>query len=138
MQRYGLIVADNGSDMYISGAFDEHWDNGILNPAFSALKADDFEVIELGWGGSVGCAGPGAPQTLSSNVSGQLVQLTWGAPAQRHANGVCDRSGERTRPREPRLDCALEYAVVIRDCARRELLRAGARTQCLRHQYAVQ
>ena len=25
MQRYGLIVADNGSDMYISGTFDTRW-----------------------------------------------------------------------------------------------------------------
>jgi hypothetical protein len=25
MQRYGLIVADNGSDMYISGVFDPRW-----------------------------------------------------------------------------------------------------------------
>jgi len=49
MKRYGLIVADNGSDMYISGTMDARWNNGVLNPAFSALTADDFEVIELGW-----------------------------------------------------------------------------------------
>ena len=49
MQRYGLIVADNGSDMYISGTFDTRWDNSILNPAFAALSASDFEVIQLGW-----------------------------------------------------------------------------------------
>jgi hypothetical protein len=49
MQRYGLIVADNGSDMYISGTMDARWDNDVLNPAFRALTADDFEVIQLGW-----------------------------------------------------------------------------------------
>jgi hypothetical protein len=49
MQRYGLIVADNGSDMYITGTFDTRWDNGILNPAFSLLSASDFEVVQLGW-----------------------------------------------------------------------------------------
>ena len=49
MQRYGLIVADNGSDMYVSGTFDTRWDNGTLNPAFAALTASDFEVIQLGW-----------------------------------------------------------------------------------------
>ena len=48
MQRYGLIVADNGSDMYISGTFDTRWDNSILNPAFGALTANDFDVITLG------------------------------------------------------------------------------------------
>jgi hypothetical protein len=49
MKRYGLIVADNGSDMYISGTMDARWNNSVLNPAFRALTADDFEVIELGW-----------------------------------------------------------------------------------------
>jgi len=49
MKRYGLIVADNGSDMYVSGAYDTNWDNGVLNPAFHSLKASDFEVIQLGW-----------------------------------------------------------------------------------------
>ena len=49
MQRYGLIVADNGSDMYISGTFDPRWNNDTLNPAFAALTASDFEVIQLGW-----------------------------------------------------------------------------------------
>jgi hypothetical protein len=49
MQRYGLIVADNGSDMYISGAMDNRWNNDRLNPAFRALTAGDFEVVQLGW-----------------------------------------------------------------------------------------
>jgi hypothetical protein len=49
MQRYGLIVADNGSDMYISGAMDPRWNNDELNPAFRALTAGDFEVVRLGW-----------------------------------------------------------------------------------------
>jgi hypothetical protein len=49
MKRYGLIVADNGSDMYISGTMDARWNNDVLNPAFSALTADDFDVLELGW-----------------------------------------------------------------------------------------
>jgi hypothetical protein len=49
MQKYGLIVADNGSDMFISGTFETRWDNNILNPAFSQLTASDFDVIQLGW-----------------------------------------------------------------------------------------
>ena len=49
MKRHGLIVADNGSDMYISGTMDARWNNDVLNPAFRALNADDFDVIELGW-----------------------------------------------------------------------------------------
>jgi hypothetical protein len=49
MQVYGLIVADNGSDMYITGAMDSRWNNGELNPGFGSLSASDFEVIQLGW-----------------------------------------------------------------------------------------
>jgi hypothetical protein len=49
MKTYGLMVADNGSDMYISGTMDARWDNDVLNPAFHGLHADDFEVVQLGW-----------------------------------------------------------------------------------------
>jgi len=63
MQRYGVIVADNGSDMYISGTYDTRWNNGVLNPAFAALTASDFEVVQLGYNPSL--TPPAAPQLLS-------------------------------------------------------------------------
>ena len=63
MQRYGLIVADNGSDMYISGTYDTRWNNDVLNPAFGALTAADFEVIALGYN-PVSVAPPGEPTNL--------------------------------------------------------------------------
>jgi hypothetical protein len=53
MKKYGLIVADNGSDMYISGTYDTRWDNDVLNPAFGALKVSDFEVVQRGWAPSI-------------------------------------------------------------------------------------
>jgi hypothetical protein len=49
MKRYGLIVADNGADMFVTGTMDGRWNNDQLNPAFYRLNSDDFEVIELGW-----------------------------------------------------------------------------------------
>jgi hypothetical protein len=49
MKKYGLIMADNGTDLYVSGTYDTRWDNDVLNPAFAALDASDFEVVELGW-----------------------------------------------------------------------------------------
>ncbi len=49
MKTYGLIVADNGSDLYVQGTYDTRWDNGILNPAFGALRGSDFDVVQLGW-----------------------------------------------------------------------------------------
>jgi hypothetical protein len=93
MKKYGLIVADNGSDMYVSGTFDTRWDNDVLNPAFRALKASDFEVVQLGW--NPGAATPaisiddvnlseGSAGTTSANftvalsaASGQPVTVNW-------------------------------------------------------------
>lgn len=61
MKKHGLIVADNGSDMYITGTMDARWNNSVLNPAFRSLTADDFEVIELGWGQNLT---PSAPSNV--------------------------------------------------------------------------
>ena len=49
LQTHGLIVADNGSDLYVTGATDARWNNNELNPAFGSLRGDDFEVVQLGW-----------------------------------------------------------------------------------------
>lgn len=65
MQKFGLIVADNGSDMYITGVYDTRWDNGKLNPAFSNLTASDFEVVQLGYNpANPPAAVPAAPTLL--------------------------------------------------------------------------
>jgi hypothetical protein len=74
MKKYGLILADNGTDMYISGAYDTRWNNDVLNPAFSALKVDDFEVIERGWAPSVSLViafpnGAGAGEATTATVT---------------------------------------------------------------------
>jgi hypothetical protein len=61
MQRYGLIVADNGSDLYVSGTYDTRWNNSVLNPAFHSLTASDFEVVQLGYQPSTP---PDAPKNL--------------------------------------------------------------------------
>jgi hypothetical protein len=81
-KRYGLIVADNGSDMYISGTFDPRWPNDILNPAFRSLTANDFEVIELGWRGTPAeCSQPGSAAPLAFTQAGAFVSLWWAAAA---------------------------------------------------------
>ena len=95
MKKHGLIVADNGSDMYISGAFDPRWNNDVLNPAFRALNASDFEVIELGWRGTTGpppppCTTPAAPTDLWSAVNGYSVALGWTPPAGALAGHLLD------------------------------------------------
>lgn len=46
MQVHGLILADNGSPMFISGAPDDRWDNAVL-ASISAVTGDDFEAIDV-------------------------------------------------------------------------------------------
>jgi hypothetical protein len=70
MQKHGLIVADNGSDLYVTGTFDTRWNNDILNPAFALLTASDFEVIALGW--TPGAAAP-APALASLTLARSRV-----------------------------------------------------------------
>ncbi|WP_432666628.1 stalk domain-containing protein [Wukongibacter baidiensis] len=47
MKKYGLIVADVGSDMYVSGAHDTRWNDEALS-ALKKLKASDFEAVYTG------------------------------------------------------------------------------------------
>jgi hypothetical protein len=46
MKNYGIIVADNGSSMYISGAPDDRWNNSDLHN-LGNVTASDFEVIQI-------------------------------------------------------------------------------------------
>jgi hypothetical protein len=46
MKKYGLILADIGSNMYFSGAPDDRWNNDELQK-FSGVKASDFEVVKF-------------------------------------------------------------------------------------------
>jgi hypothetical protein len=75
MQRYGLIVADNGSDMYITGTHDTRWNNSILNPAFRSLTASDFEVVQLGYNP------PSAAPAMLSSLTVTPTSVTGGQSA---------------------------------------------------------
>lgn len=46
LQQYGGIMADNGSNMYISGAPDDRWDNDDLHN-LGQLTASDFEIVKM-------------------------------------------------------------------------------------------
>jgi putative cell wall-binding protein len=45
LKTYGMILADNGSAWYVSGAPDVHWDDDGLH-AFHTLHGSDFEVVD--------------------------------------------------------------------------------------------
>ena len=46
LQQYGMIMADNGSAMYISGAPDSRWDNNDLHN-LGQVPASAFEVVQM-------------------------------------------------------------------------------------------
>lgn len=45
MQRYGMILADNGSPWFFSGTSDVRWSGDELNE-LKALQGSDFEVVD--------------------------------------------------------------------------------------------
>jgi hypothetical protein len=44
LKRYGMLLADNGSSWYISGAPNARWNNDDLH-ALSRVKGSSFEVV---------------------------------------------------------------------------------------------
>jgi len=45
MKRYGLILADNGSDWFFQGTVDRHWHNRLLDQ-LKAVPASAFEAVD--------------------------------------------------------------------------------------------
>ena len=83
LKRYGMIMADNGSNLFLSGTPDSRWNNSDLHN-LAQLKASDFEVVNMG---TVHNTVPtGAPPVITSfkasaySVSkGSTVNFTWAA-----------------------------------------------------------
>ncbi len=47
LKTYGMIVADNGSSWYISGATDPRWDDNNLDQ-LKSVPGNAFQVVETG------------------------------------------------------------------------------------------
>ncbi len=47
LKRYGMILADNGSNWFISGAPDPRWDDDELS-TLKTIKGSNFEVVQMG------------------------------------------------------------------------------------------
>jgi hypothetical protein len=45
MKTYGIVLADNGSNWYVSGAPDGRWDNDMLH-LLDVLTGNDFEAVD--------------------------------------------------------------------------------------------
>jgi len=46
LKKYGMILADNGSAWYISGAPDTRWSDGLLLSELGLVKGSDFEAVD--------------------------------------------------------------------------------------------
>lgn len=46
LKKYGMFLADNGSDWYISGAPNENWDDDTLGDDLRQIHGSDFEAVD--------------------------------------------------------------------------------------------
>jgi hypothetical protein len=86
MKQYGMILADNGSNLYFQGAPDTRWNDDDLSN-LKNIPGSDFEVVQMtpaypGW--DANSAPTGAAPTINSFTassstvtSGTPVTLTW-------------------------------------------------------------
>jgi hypothetical protein len=73
MQQYGMILADNGSNMFFQGTPDPRWDDNDLN-ALKAVPASAFDVVQMApvYDSSTAPTGA-APQIVSFTASADNV-----------------------------------------------------------------
>jgi len=83
LQQYGMIMADNGSSMFISGAPNDNWDNNDL-AALKTVPASAFEVLQISPLYTENNIPQGASPTITSFTAnpmtvsaGQPVTLSW-------------------------------------------------------------
>jgi beta-lactam-binding protein with PASTA domain len=46
LKKYGVIIADTGGQMYLSGDHDMNWDDTLLKTLENNITASDFEVVD--------------------------------------------------------------------------------------------
>jgi hypothetical protein len=83
LKKYGMIMADNGSSIYISGAPDNRWDNDDLG-TLKQVPASAFEVLQISPLYTPSNVPMGAKPVIASFAAspatvsaGQAVTLSW-------------------------------------------------------------
>src|SRR6266699_1009323 len=83
LKKYGMILADNGSAVFISGVPDNRWNNNDLN-LLKTITASNFEVVQMGTIYTDSNVPTGPSPTVSSFTanatsvtSGTPVTLSW-------------------------------------------------------------
>jgi hypothetical protein len=92
MKRYGIILADNGSSWYISGAPDSRWDNDTLSE-LGQVAGSEFEAVDVSSlmvnvnsGATQSTVQPTGVTVISPDggetlTSGETFAIEWSAPA---------------------------------------------------------
>src|SRR6266487_4560920 len=78
MKKYGLILADNGSGIFISGVPDDRWNNTNLN-LLKSITASNFEVVQMGTIFTDANVPTGPSPTISS-FTASATSVTSGTP----------------------------------------------------------
>ena len=83
LQKYGAIIADNGSALYLTGTPNDNWNNDELGQ-IGSLHVSDFEVVQFGPIYSPGNVPTGPHPTVTnltanppSIILGQSSTLNW-------------------------------------------------------------
>ncbi|MBN1570014.1 MAG: fibronectin type III domain-containing protein [Acidobacteria bacterium] len=91
LKKYGMILADNGSAWYISGAPDPRWNNDVLVRELRRVSGSDFEAIDesslmispdsgRALRTDIDTQPPAAPTGLAATVvSSSQIDLEWNA-----------------------------------------------------------
>lgn len=97
LKKYGMILADNGSSWFISGAPDERWNNDILRQ-LKQVTGSNFEAVNVSSlmvspdSGQVKSSGaPLAPSNLNSVLNGADIALTWSDNSSNESSFVLER-----------------------------------------------
>ena len=84
LKKYGMILADNGSGIFISGAPDNRWNNSDLSN-LKSITAASFDVVQMGTVYTPANVPTGPVPTITSFAAnppsvtvGQAVTLSWG------------------------------------------------------------
>jgi hypothetical protein len=85
LKKYGMIMADNGSSMYLSGTPDDRWDNDDLHN-LGQVPASAFEVVQMNPVYTAANVPQGSAPAISSFTAnattvsaGSTVTLSWQA-----------------------------------------------------------
>jgi hypothetical protein len=88
LKKYGMILADNGSAIFISGAPDNRWNNTNLN-LLKSITASSFEVVDQGTIYTPANIPTGPSPTITSFTAnpttvaaGQMSTLSWSTSGQ--------------------------------------------------------